>query len=130
MSANPVLPDGEARSVTVTVTVVTASANSVDRETLVLPLGSTVNDALSRVDFAKPFAAPSPALPSDGNSTQTHPSESNVGIWGKRVLLDTPLAHGDRIELYRPITADAKSARLARASEQGYRQGRTRRAAK
>jgi sulfur carrier protein len=57
-----------------------------------------------------------------------HIADSFVGIWGRRTLLSTPLTDGDRIELYRELIADAKSARLKRAGEQGYRwQGRTRR---
>jgi uncharacterized protein len=29
-----------------------------------------------------------------------------VGIFGRIVKLDTPLCEGDRVEIYRPITAD------------------------
>jgi putative ubiquitin-RnfH superfamily antitoxin RatB of RatAB toxin-antitoxin module len=34
-----------------------------------------------------------------------------VGIFGKLVKLDTPVKEGDRIEIYRPITADPKTVR-------------------
>lgn len=38
-----------------------------------------------------------------------------VGIHGRRVSLDTPLADGDRVEIYRPLQADPKQARRKRA---------------
>lgn len=33
-------------------------------------------------------------------------TEQKVGIFGKLVKLDAPVQAGDRIEIYRPITAD------------------------
>ncbi|MGH8273374.1 MAG: RnfH family protein [Gammaproteobacteria bacterium] len=42
-------------------------------------------------------------------------SEGEFGIWGRRVALDTRLCDGDRIECYRPLAADPKAARRARA---------------
>lgn len=38
-----------------------------------------------------------------------------VGIHGRRVTLDTKLADGDRVEIYRPLRADPKAARRQRA---------------
>jgi len=38
-----------------------------------------------------------------------------VGIFGKRARLDTPVCDGDRIEIYRPLIADPKEVRRARA---------------
>jgi putative ubiquitin-RnfH superfamily antitoxin RatB of RatAB toxin-antitoxin module len=40
-----------------------------------------------------------------------------VGIFGKVMRPDHPLREGDRIEIYRPLTADPKAARRARAKE-------------
>lgn len=40
-----------------------------------------------------------------------------VGIFGKATRLDTPLAEGDRVEIYRPLIADPKEARKRRAAE-------------
>ena len=34
-----------------------------------------------------------------------------VGVFAKVVKLDTPLKHGDRVEIYRPITCDPKAVR-------------------
>lgn len=39
-----------------------------------------------------------------------------TGIWSKPRPRDAMLADGDRVELYRPLTADPKEARRRRAS--------------
>lgn len=41
----------------------------------------------------------------------------SYAIHGQRAAADTPLADGDRIELVRPLTADAKTVRRRRAVE-------------
>ena len=41
-----------------------------------------------------------------------------TGIWSKPKPRDTPLADGDRVELYRPLLADPKEARRRRATRQ------------
>lgn len=38
-----------------------------------------------------------------------------VGIFGRKVLLDAPVHAGDRIEIYRPLQIDPKTARRVRA---------------
>ena len=40
---------------------------------------------------------------------------TSVGIFGKVTGLDTPLADGDRVEIYRPLAVDPKDARRVRA---------------
>jgi hypothetical protein len=40
---------------------------------------------------------------------------ARVGIFGRIVDLQRPVAAGDRIEIYRPLTADPKDARRRRA---------------
>jgi putative ubiquitin-RnfH superfamily antitoxin RatB of RatAB toxin-antitoxin module len=42
---------------------------------------------------------------------------SAVGIFGRVSVLSQVLADGDRVEIYRPLTADPKAARRARARE-------------
>lgn len=42
-------------------------------------------------------------------------STQTVGIWGRAATLDSPLADGDRVEIYRPLRLDAKEARRRRA---------------
>jgi putative ubiquitin-RnfH superfamily antitoxin RatB of RatAB toxin-antitoxin module len=39
-----------------------------------------------------------------------------VGIFGKVVRADAPVANGDRVEIYRPLAADPKEARRRRAA--------------
>ena len=38
-----------------------------------------------------------------------------LGVWGRRCDPGTPLRDGDRVEIYRPVAADAKKMRRARA---------------
>ena len=40
-----------------------------------------------------------------------------LGIFGKRIAPETILKNGDRIEIYRPMTADPKEARRRRAKK-------------
>lgn len=108
----------------ITVEIVEAFADHASSERVRLMMGATLADALARATIE----SAQPALEALG--AIEHVADSNVGIWGRRALASTRLNDGDRIELYRAVTADAKSARLARAREQGYRwQGRTRRSA-
>lgn len=43
------------------------------------------------------------------------PASCRTGIWGKLRPADTVLRERDRIEIYRPLTADPKEARRKRA---------------
>lgn len=72
------------------------------RTTLSLPSGSTVADALHQAR----------SLP-DCPSAEIEAEE--VGVFGRKVMLDHRLQTGDRLELYRPLTADPKDARRKRA---------------
>jgi uncharacterized protein len=42
---------------------------------------------------------------------------NKIGIFGKLCRLDTPLRHLDRVEIYRPLSADPKETRRQRAAE-------------
>lgn len=66
-----------------------------------LPAGSTVRDAITASGVERECAIDAQTL--------------QVGIWSKRVGFDTPVAAGDRIELYRPLKIDPKQARRLRA---------------
>ena len=46
-------------------------------------------------------------------------ARNKIGIFGKRVPPDTMLNHGDRVEIYRSLTADPKEARRRRARNPG-----------
>ena len=48
-------------------------------------------------------------------------SENKIGIFGKLVTLDTIVADGDRIEIYRPLTIDPKELRRAKANQSSHR---------
>ena len=61
---------------------------------LELAEGATVRDALEAAGMAAPHGA---------------------GIHGRRVPLETKLADGDRVEVYRPLQADPQAARRRRA---------------
>ncbi len=43
------------------------------------------------------------------------------GIWGKACELSTILVDGDRVEIYRPLRVDPKTARRERFAKQGAR---------
>ena len=75
------------------VEVVRARTEGVEVIELQLPSGATVRDALAASGI---------------KGTQ-------VGIFGKRVAMDTRLADGDRVEIYRPLVIDPKEARRRRA---------------
>ncbi len=117
--------DEHASHAMIQVEIVEATRDQATRERVRLRAGARVRDALA---IATNASAKQALIEIDEVG---HLADSNVGVWGRRALGTTPLNDGDRIELYRAVTADAKSARLTRAREQGYRwQGRTRRAAK
>lgn len=46
---------------------------------------------------------------------------AGVGIWGRRAEPGTVLEDGDRVEVYRPLRADPKLRRRARAVNSGRR---------
>lgn len=69
-----------------------------------IPDGSSVKEAIERSGILKRF-------PEIDLETQ------KVGIYGKLVRLDAPIKEGDRIEIYRPITADPKTVRRREISD-------------
>ena len=87
-------------------------AGEVDEQTLELPVGATLLDALQASGLAL-----------------RHPSVDlaalKVGIWGRPAQPEDCLRDRDRVELYRPLTVDPKEARRLR-----YRQHRERYARK
>ena len=77
------------------VEVVYTTRGALDALTVELPAGATVRDALAAARMTERGAA--------------------LGIFGRRVAPETPLADGDRVEIYRPLLADAKEQRRRRA---------------
>jgi len=83
------------------VEVVYARREGADAVTVQLPAGATVRDALAAAGFAT--------------------RHRDVGIHGKRVQADAPLADGDRVEIYRPLLQDPKERRRRRAAKRSKR---------
>ena len=83
------------------VEVVHARPDGAEALSVTLPAGATVRDAL----LASKLAAEAKA----------------VGIFGKRVSLETALHDGDRVEIYRPLAIDPKEARRRRAAKRKRR---------
>lgn len=67
---------------------------------VLLPVGSTVLDAIRAAGFLKEF----PEI-----------DATRLGIYGRPVAHTVPLHEGDRVEIYRPLQADPKEIRLRRA---------------
>jgi putative ubiquitin-RnfH superfamily antitoxin RatB of RatAB toxin-antitoxin module len=89
------------------VTVVCSSApRLVNEVTLDLSLGATVRVAINESKFAQPFS-------------EIEMDKVLIGIWGRRVSLETKLKNQDRIEIYRLLKVDPKVARRQRFVKQG-----------
>jgi putative ubiquitin-RnfH superfamily antitoxin RatB of RatAB toxin-antitoxin module len=69
---------------------------------ITLPAGATVAEAIAASGLEAEF--------------RIDTSELAVGVWSKPLARDAPLTNGDRVELYRPLTADPKEARRRRAN--------------
>jgi len=80
--------------------IVYALADEQRIERIVVAAGSTVQDALTRSEILR-------QLPPEAISA--------YGIFGRKVTSAHSLADGDRIEIYRPLRADPRAARRARA---------------
>lgn len=74
--------------------------------TLALAPGTTVSQALGACGFFDEF-------PEFENTRLL------AGIWGRRIRLDHLLTDKDRIEIYRPLRVDPKTARRERFDRQG-----------
>lgn len=72
---------------------------------LSLPRNSTIHDAFEINQILKKY----PEIDFD---------ICKVGIFGKLASLNTVLQQGDRIEIYRPLTADPMEARRRRVAKQ------------
>jgi putative ubiquitin-RnfH superfamily antitoxin RatB of RatAB toxin-antitoxin module len=65
--------------------------------------GATVRDAIERSGVLAAFP-------------EIDLARNRVGIFGKLAALSTPLRDDDRVEILRPLLADAKEARRKRAA--------------
>ena len=93
----------------INVVLVYSPVSRVTREfALTVPAGATLAQAIKLWQNTNPAhrAAPGDALP-------------QLGIWGKAAQLSQVLKVNDRIELYRALTVDPKTARRQRFKKQG-----------
>ena len=86
----------------IAVSVVCAEPKRAFNVELTLPDGATVADAIAESGIRD--AWPGVEIRAD-----------RVGIFARKVSLDTMLRDGDRVEIYRPLTIDPKEARRLRA---------------
>jgi putative ubiquitin-RnfH superfamily antitoxin RatB of RatAB toxin-antitoxin module len=86
---------------TITVQVVYARSKMQTLVELTVPAGTTAGAAVAQGAKQSGFVLS---------------SEMRVGIYGRVVAADTILREGDRVEIYRPLIADAKQARRRRAA--------------
>ena len=84
------------------VTVVYSLPQELFQEALELCPGSRVRDALAQSGVLEAF----PEI-----DVESVP----LGIFSRRVELDTPLTEGDRVEIYRPLKLSPTDARRLRA---------------
>ena len=84
------------------VSVAVALPSRQDVIELDLPEGSDVAAALAQARVRERY----PELDVD---------RCEVGVWSRACGRDTPLREGDRVEIYRPLAADAKAMRRERA---------------
>jgi putative ubiquitin-RnfH superfamily antitoxin RatB of RatAB toxin-antitoxin module len=86
----------------IAVTVVYALPDGATEIELALPSGASVAEALALSGIA-------------ARHPEIDLAAMSVGVYGVRVALDTTLADGDRVEIYRPLQADPKDLRRRRA---------------
>ena len=102
MAEGRAAPEGPLAGLCITVVVCTAPGQVHEWQGLV-PEGASVADALRQCG----------AWQDGGPET--------VGIWGRAAPLAQRLRKGDRVEVYRPLTVDPKTARRERFARQGAR---------
>ena len=90
------------------VEVVYATPEQQTLRRIVLPGGATVADALSAVAAEPPF-------------NKLALADCAVGVFGQVCAGTRVLSDGDRVEIYRALNVDAKTARRKRAAEQSNR---------
>jgi len=89
----------------VQIEVAYAAPDRVVTKTYEMELPATVSDALGRAMADPDFAGVDLA-------------NASVGVFGLLARREQPLKDGDRVEIYRPLAVDPKTARRARAKTQ------------
>jgi hypothetical protein len=88
-------------------------------------IGVEVSYALPQRAIVKTYRLPAPATledvlrlaAADGSFAGIDLAHAVAGIFGKVAAPQQVLEDGDRVEIYRPLAADPKSARRARAAQ-------------
>ena len=88
---------------TLTVGVVYALSTQQIWQTVDVEAGTTVQGAIDRSGLLEKFP-------------EIDLTVQKVGVFGKVVTLDDEVKNGDRIEIYRPITADPKAVKRKKAA--------------
>ena len=73
--------------------------------TVEVPDGSSIQEAIDRSGVLAQFP-------------EIDLTQQKVGVFGKVVSLDTTLVEGDRVEIYRPLTADPKAIKARMKTEE------------
>ena len=87
----------------ITIEIAYGEADRQFLQRLAVPEGTTARQAVLNSGLAAAFPHADPA--------------ALLGIFGRQVKDDTILQNGDRVELYRPLLIDPKTARRRRAAE-------------
>jgi len=100
---------------TVRLSVCYARPDTVFLESVAVPAGTTIMQAVQSSGLI-------------ATCPEVDPTTMRVGIFGKLKTIDTPVREGDRVEVYRALTADPKQARRkrvqkTRATATGIREG-------
>ncbi|MGH8787770.1 MAG: RnfH family protein [Cupriavidus necator] len=107
------MPPTDTSAGTVHIAVCYARPDTVFLKEIDVPAGTTIAAAI--VGSGLQQACP-----------EVDPSTMRVGIFGKLKTPETVVREGDRVEVYRPLTADPKQARRKRVQKQragGTREG-------
>ncbi len=89
---------------TLTIEVAYALPHKQELVQLKLPAGCTVMQAIEASGLGQKYP-------------EIDLAKNKVGIFGKLTKPDTPLRDRDRVEIYRPLSADPKEVRRKRAEE-------------
>lgn len=90
-----------------------------DKDTIAVEVVYALPEWQSLVALTVPHGTTARTAVALSGLQQAHPdmdaTPNKLGIFGKRVSADTVLNNGDRVEIYRELTADPKEARRRRA---------------
>lgn len=103
MAATELLKEGLRLKITL---VYSPAPRQVRQRVIELESGTTVGQVLAGCDVFDDFS-------------ELEKNRLLAGIWGKKIGLDHLLEDNDRIEIYRPLRVDPKTARRERFDRQG-----------